>query len=114
MQPAIGWAMWKGCSSKGPLSTLLRPSDRPLPAKLSNSDRLCMTGAMWRTTCDRRHAWRAIDAVVVRTSAYPTSEQVIRAANRNCPKTWDFVRWPSEAVWAAGNHVAVCYDRTRR
>jgi hypothetical protein len=96
----------------------------PLPKKrlsrpiigshIDDAERRCMTARWWVTPCSHKHAHRSIAAFVVRTSAYPTGEQLVAAANRKCPKTWDNVMPPSERGWEHGNHVAVCYDKTRR
>jgi hypothetical protein len=53
-------------------------------------------------------------AFVIGTATYPTTAQVVALARRTCPQGWNQVVWPSEDLWARGDHVAVCYDRTRK
>jgi hypothetical protein len=88
---------------------------RPIIGRHVDSfERRCLTGKYWVTTCTSKHAYRSTDAVVLHTSAYPTGDQLVAAANRACPKSWDIVMPPSELGWEHGNRVAVCYVKTRR
>jgi hypothetical protein len=81
---------------------------------IDNAERRCLTSRNWVTPCSQKHVLRSIGAVVVRASSYPSGPQVVRAANRGCPKSWYSVMPPSQVGWEDGNHVAVCYQRTRK
>ena len=79
----------------------------------------CLKGeALLLTTCSRRHAWRASGTFVMRHETFPTDREFRRAALRRCPSlvSTDAFAWghPDANGWRLGNHVVVCYSRTRR
>jgi hypothetical protein len=83
-------------------------------SRIDDGERRCLTGRFLVTTCTQRHVYRSLTAFRVRTTAYPTSDQVVAAADRRCPKGWNQVVWPSTRAWAHGHHFAVCYDKTKK
>jgi hypothetical protein len=99
------------------LASLPRPRlHRPvLRGTVRDSVRLCLTtgGRAW-TTCDRSHRYRSTKAFVLHQTPYPTVEQVSRAASSHCRDSTAWLTWPSQTQWRLGNHVAVCYDKTKK
>jgi hypothetical protein len=88
---------------------------RPILSKhLADSERLCLTRRGWGTTCTQPHAWRTTKGFALHLNHYPTASDVVPIARRKCPKGWDYVRWSSEWAWSVGEHVATCYDKTRK
>ncbi|HET8961516.1 septum formation family protein [Nocardioides sp.] len=79
----------------------------------------CLTlRSMAYTTCARRHGWRATGTFVIRQKAHPTDRQFRRAALRRCPSrvsTRSFA-WDDHGPdrWRLGDHVVICFSRTRR
>jgi hypothetical protein len=70
------------------------------------------------TTCAHRHAYRATGTFVIHQRAYPTGRQFRRAALRKCPSrvsSRSFV-WEDHGAdrWRLGDHVVICFSRTRR
>ena len=74
------------------------------------------TGAS--TVCARPHAWRATGTFMIHQKAYPTDRQFRRAAVRRCPnlvKSRSFMwRFRNADRWHLGDHVVICFSRTRR
>ena len=80
--------------------------------------RACLTRTS-HTTCVHRHIYRATGTFVIRQKAYPSLRQFRRAAQRRCPSrvfsrafAWD--PHGSADRWRLGDHVVVCFSRTRR
>jgi hypothetical protein len=81
---------------------------------ITDSERRCLTSSLYVAPCTTKHVFRSTKAFVLRQSTYPTGNQVLPRATRICPKGWDYVRWTTIWGWQHGDHVAVCYDRTRK
>lgn len=94
-----------------PRHRLTRPI---IGSRIKDSERRCLTSRWYITPCTSKHVQRSMKAFVVPQTTYPTGDQVGRLAARKCPTGWDNVTWASEWGWQHGNHVAVCYDKTRR
>lgn len=74
-----------------------------------------------RTTCDRRHTWRAISTVdLPGGKAYPGTAEVRRAGDQTCsdqvrarqgqPLEFDYGwEWPTAAQWKAGQRYGYCW-----
>jgi hypothetical protein len=105
----------------GGRSLVRLPTDNePALGPQPHPDRIaaCLKGNTFiHTTCSRRHAWRATGTFVLRQDAYPTPREARRAAIRRCPSlvnTGSFAwRYRGANQWRAGDHVVVCYSRTR-
>lgn len=87
-------------------------------APLPHREARCETGTHVRTTCDSRHRWRATGTYLVRQDTYPRRRAFIRLADQKCPRRtssrdW-FARWSSRVMWRAGDHMIVCFSKTRR
>jgi hypothetical protein len=117
-------ARWMRCDLilYGGTTTLARLPNDDEPALGAephpNGIAACLTGrTFFSTICARRHAWRATGTFVIDQDAYPTDRQFRRAALRRCPSrvntdsfAWDF---RSEDRWRLGDHVVICFSRTR-
>lgn len=78
----------------------------------------CLTRRTFLSTiCARRHAWRATGTFVIAQKAYPTERQFRRAAARRCPSrvNSDSFAWRFRDAnrWRLGDHVVICFSRTR-
>jgi hypothetical protein len=78
----------------------------------------CLTRTSY-TTCVHRHIYRATGTFVIRQKTLPTDRQIRRAAQRRCPSrvssrafAWD--AHASADRWRLGDHVVICFSRTRR
>lgn len=88
---------------------------RPIvAAHIADGERRCLTSRWYVTPCTTKHVLRSTTAFVLRQTAYPTPAQVGPVSARKCPRGTDTVVWASERGWAHGNHVAICYDKTRK
>jgi hypothetical protein len=88
---------------------------KPVVRALNDTVRLCLTGKhRWMTTCDTPHSYRSTKAFSMAQTTYPTDDQAVKAAWRRCSGTTDYATWPSEEQWDVGNHVIVCYDKTKK
>ena len=105
-----------GLSANTRLSALpeKRLSRPIIGAHIDDGERRCLTSKWYVTPCSHRHRYRSVTAFVVRASAYPSTAQQVRGANRRCVKASDYIVVPDEWSWAHGNHVAVCYTQTRK
>jgi len=100
-----------------PLPTDAQPAlgAQPHPSRIA----ACLGPASLRdTACTNRHAFRATGTFVIHQKAHPTARQLERAARRKCPSRvssrvflW-FDHGPDR--WQLGDHVVICYSRTRR
>lgn len=77
---------------------------------ITDSIRRCYEGKL-ETTCNHRHTQRAIGAFIA-TRSFPSVAAFKRAAQRRCPGSTDY-GVPTAAAWSAGNHLVVCYKKTR-
>lgn len=107
--------LWGGGTSLAPL-----PTDKvPATGSLPHPDNIaaCLTKSA-RTTCLRKHTWRATGTFVVDKRKFPGDRALRRAAIRRCPAqvSTDSFRWTyrSSILWAMGDHVVVCFSKTRR
>jgi hypothetical protein len=87
---------------------------QPHPSRVA----ACLTRTSY-TTCVHRHIYRATGTFVIRQKAHPTDRQIRRAALRKCPSrvssrafAWD--DHASADRWRLGDHVIICFSRTRR
>jgi hypothetical protein len=85
-----------------------------VPSRVTDNIRTCLTQGRVATTCNQRHAYRAVKAFVLAQRAYPTNRQLRRAANQHCQKGWDLTYAATPIAWAHGSHTIVCSDKTRR
>ena len=85
---------------------------RPIvPRHPTDEVRLCMTRGGAYTSCDRRHAFRAVKAVPVRGATFPSDDEFYAASGR-CGRRADVFTTPLEAAWDSGDHNIVCFART--
>ncbi|MBB6628371.1 septum formation family protein [Nocardioides sp. KIGAM211] len=95
----------------------LRRDRRPVLGGLPHADRVarCLTSDVVTTSCARTHVWRAT-GTFVKKGGYDTAA-LDRAGLRRCPgkTSGERFRWTyrSETAWKLGDHVIVCYTRTR-
>lgn len=98
-----------------PLPTDAKPAlgAQPHPRRIT----ACLTRRTY-TTCAHRHIYRATGTFLIRQKAFPTDRQIRRAALRKCPSrvssrgfAWDAHGSPDR--WRLGDHVIVCFTRTR-
>jgi hypothetical protein len=88
---------------------------QPHPARIAACAR---ARTFARTICSSRHGWRATGTFTIRQKAYPTVREFRRAAIRRCPSRVStgrfFWQHRAEVQWRLGDHVVVCFSRTRR
>jgi hypothetical protein len=115
-------ARWIRCDvalvhSAGRLASLARHRLRSpvVHRRIDDSIRLCLTArGHYATICDQPHRFRSTKAFRLNQAAYPTSDQASAAARKRCRSTTSYLTWPSEEQWTRGNHIVVCYDRTKK
>lgn len=107
--------LWGGSSSLAPLPTDKVPALGALPHP--DNVAACLT-KQTRTTCQRKHVWRATGNFVVDKKKFPGDRALRRAAIHRCPArvSTDRYLWTyrSSILWNMGDHVVVCYSKTRR
>ncbi|GAB3793248.1 septum formation family protein [Nocardioides ungokensis] len=86
----------------------------PLPDKVAR----CLTPrTLSPTTCARKHAFRATGTFTVKSSTFPGSNKLNTAAARKCAArvSSDRYHWTYrlQPGWNAGDHVVVCYSKTK-
>ncbi|MFT3873209.1 MAG: septum formation family protein [Nocardioides sp.] len=86
----------------------------PLPDDLAR----CLVGKnfIW-TTCNKRHQFRATGTFVMKTKKYPSRKKFIKAGTKRCRNlvsSEDYrFSWPFDDRWKTGDHVVVCYSKTK-
>jgi hypothetical protein len=107
-------ALWGGDKSLAPLPTDEVPALGSLPHP--DNVAVCLTRSA-RTTCKRNHAWRGTGTFTVDQKKFPGDRALRRAAIRRCPSqvSSDRFVWTyrSSILWSMGDHVVVCYSKTR-
>jgi hypothetical protein len=105
-----------GGSRMLPLPTDETPALGGLP--LPDSVARCLhPDTLITTTCARTHTWRSTGSFTLRLADHPSEKRVRTAALKRCPAlvTTGRYRWTyrGEVGWKLGDHVVVCYSKTR-
>lgn len=116
-------ARWLSCSvilrRNFKLATLPSSTAPMLPdGKLPNSVARCLSKPGFLTICKAKHLWRATGTFTV-AGKYPGAKALNRTATRRCVSRVHSAayRWTykDKTTWnAVGDHVVVCYTKTRR
>ena len=84
---------------------------------LTKDIKRCMTGHGYDTVCTRDHAYRAMGAFTMKVDKYPSDAKKRRLAIRHCGKfvTSRTFSWTTagEDGFRQGDHVMVCYNKTK-
>lgn len=117
-------ARWIRCdiALNGGRHLLNLPTDAQpaLPSgKLPKTVARCLTAnTPYTTTCSHRHAYKAVGAFRMKVDHYPSQRKLQKIAVRSCGRFVHTRAWywttRGRSGFAQGDHVMVCYDKTRR